>query len=436
MQQFRIHPTLKIKDHNGEYTGKDLSKAVHYWERFIEDLPDNKFVVTVFPANTSFSTLAALIALLSTGTSYLKIEDYTELTDAIADGLIQEEDAKISLHMGSSAEAHNIPPDSIYVGDFLTDSLASEEQTTVVKLGHTTSSRMSFSSGTTGKPKLISVSQGNDASAIAVAISKYFKHDDYCVFAHGLSHIGTHTTAILPSVFNSKNRTVALCGSGEQWNEEILNATHIQYFSTMIREFPLPADNHIRIATTGGNKISAWFTEYMLSHGVEQILDIYGSTEIPPPVGINPISSVADIDDPFLVVSNQYDFYTSTTNSVVWVYDSMLRKMTFELSDQIDISVNDNKRYLKFMGRLSDAQDVRLNGVRISIDSFKMKFESHTGIRAYYLAVEELEIILYVKHADVEIAENFLISNNAEVTLLPVDDIPTSSGIKYTRPKI
>jgi hypothetical protein len=68
-------------------------------------------------------------------------------------------------------------------------------------------------------PKLIEANVGSDGYSVKVAMDHYIKETDHCVFTHSMSHIGVHTTAILPSIF--KATTVTFADTGPRWVDQI-----------------------------------------------------------------------------------------------------------------------------------------------------------------------------------------------------------------------
>jgi len=100
---------------------------------------------------------------------------------------------------------------------------------------------------TTGFPKLIEATVGNDGHSIKTAMDNYILEDDHCGFAHSMSHIGVHTTAILPAVFKAKE--VSFIETGHAWKNKIADVTHTQFFYTMADLYDFPDQHNVKTVT-------------------------------------------------------------------------------------------------------------------------------------------------------------------------------------------
>jgi long-subunit acyl-CoA synthetase (AMP-forming) len=271
-----------------------------------------------------------------------------------------------------------------------------------------------YTSGSTGKPSAVAMTAYIESLSVKLAMELFFVDNDYCVFAHGMSHMGVHTTAILPGLF--KSRVVSL--ADHTWDEEMVHATHVQFFSTMSY---LQLPKQLRVITTGGNSLKSTFLEYIQSQcQVENIYDIYGLTECLPPLAVRNIRSIADLNTPFTWVNNEYDVSIHGDRIKITRPDGAV----FVTSDRGSL----NNCQLTFLGRA--LQLIRLNGNLVSVEEFKQTFEESTQVLNYVIEYNNNEFVLHGLIADTEAINSFIQHSNANVFVKYHTRLDTNGGIK------
>jgi hypothetical protein len=245
-------------------------------------------------------------------------------------------------------------------------------------------------------------------------MDSFFVDDDYCVFSHGMSHMGVHTTAILPGLF--KARVVSL--ADHTWDEEMVHATHVQFFSTM-NFLQLP--KQLRVITTGGNSLKSTFLDQIHAQcQVENIYDIYGLTECLPPLAVRNVQSVADLDNPFTWINTDYQVEIQNNRIKITRPDGAV----FLTSDRG--SLTDNQ--LTFLGRALNL--IRIHGNLVTVEQFKQAFEQATGILEYAIEFKNNEFVLHALRSNADKIAEFVHSSNANVFVVYHTELNTNGGIK------
>jgi acyl-coenzyme A synthetase/AMP-(fatty) acid ligase len=271
-----------------------------------------------------------------------------------------------------------------------------------------------FTSGSTGRPSAVAMTAYIESLSTQLAMDSFFDEDDYCVFGHGMSHRGVHTTAILPGLFKAKVVSLA----DHTWNEEMQKATHIQFFSTM-NFLQLP--KQLRVITTGGSSLKPAFLEHIQSHcDVENIYDIYGLTECLPPLAVRTVNSVADLDKPFTWTNTAYQIDIQGGRIKITRPDNAV----FVTSDQGSL-IDDQ---LTFSGRVMNL--IRLNGHLVNAEQFKQEFENSTKVFDYVLEYTNNEFVLHALIKDFKAVINFIKSNGVAVFAKYHESFDTNGGIK------
>lgn len=422
-----VSKNLVIKDPSGEYTREHLANAVGYWTNFIKE-NDTGYPFGLLHAggSTSFSSIAVLLALIDYGKDYVKLDS----SDIIGSMKLAENNfggfGKIFV-VGYNVE---IPKEEFRGSNRIV--LADQFQTIDYGIPHSleicfreSNSKYSFTSGTTGKKKLIKTSVGYDALSVIVAIDEYMHDDDYCVFSHDMAHVGVHSTAILPAVFGAS--VISLVGAKE-WTKEIVNATHSQFFYTMVDKHPMPKCDKLKYVTTGGDFLKPKLIQHLLDAGVQEIIDIYGLTEASPPLAVRYVTDISKSIDPFDIINNHYSYELNEHDSTLTIV-----RPNGEKHGSGDIVRLDGNK-LTYIGRLYDHVWVRVNGTQMFLSEFKQLFERETGVLNYFINYNgtdnpKINIILgdYSKTAD------FIKTFNAVLDIDVVDNVPTADGIKTTR---
>jgi len=430
-----VSDNLTVTDYSGSYSRTNLAKAVAYWANIIENITDPRPLAICFGAgSTTFQTVAILLAIIDSGRNYYKF-------DQLAPGAVKETIKYPKIEGGVSATfiAGTVHTEFDYSNDpFIheVESAKNRQQALAYHNEHSlaitfklSQKRYNNTSGTTtGYPKLIEASVGSDGYSVKAAMDYYIKETDHCVFAHSMSHIGVHTTAILPSIF--KASTVTFADTGPGWVDQISKGTHTQFFYTMLDHYTFPDDHCIETVTTGGDYLSATMVnELIYNKGIKRIVDIYGLTEAAPPLAIREITSLEDLSKPFIWINDAYECYLNDNGVAVVVRP-----------DGVHWVSNDHARYnsstkeFYYLGRQGAGLKIRMKGLLFDNYEFREKFELETGIVNYFLdTTGEGLPILIITCRDEEAVANFIREYEVTVELKIVNTIDTNGGIKNTR---
>jgi hypothetical protein len=426
-----VGPNLTINDHKGSHSREDLSRAVSYWEDKINLITDPRPLAICFGAgSTTFQTVALLLAIFSSGRNYYKF-------DQLSPGAIKEDIKYPRIEGGVSATffAGTIKTDFDYSNDSSIYEIESDKLLIEAKTYHKLHSliiefkqsqkRYNNTSGTTtGFPKLIEATVGNDGHSIKTAMDNYILEDDHCGFAHSMSHIGVHTTAILPAIFKAKE--VSFLETGHEWQARIADVTHTQFFYTMTDLYEFPTNHKVKTVTTGGDFLMPNLVKKLLDAGIEKIVDIYGLTEAAPPLAIRTITCLDDMSKPFKWVNDAYECYIDERGTAVVIRpDGVHWKSN-------DLARYDNTKEFYYMGRHGAGLRVRVQGLLFDTHDFKEKFESETMISNYFLDTTSNIPKLLITAKDQHTAEKFINDFEVSVELHITDHFRTNGGIKNT----
>lgn len=433
--QIRVSDSLTIRDYSGTYTRDDLAKAVAYWKNKIDTVTDPRPIAICFGAgSTSFQTVAVLLALIDSGRSYYKF-------DQLAPGATKEtiKYPKIEGGVSCTIIAGSVKTDFDYSNDpdvIEAESSLHQQQASNYNDSHSLTitfrldqKRYNNTSGTsTGFPKLIEASVGNDGYSIQTAMNHYINEDDHCVFLHGMSHIGVHTTAILPSVFKAKYVTFA--ETNNVWLEKTKVANHCQFFYTMMDYNKLPNDHSIKTVTTGGDFLSPKLVEELiLNKGVERIIDIYGLTEAAPPLAIREITCLENLEKPFTWVNDAYDCYIDESGTAVVIRPDGVHWPSYDLA-----RYNKDTREFYYLGRHGSGARIRVKSMLLTTFEFRQMFEETTGLVNYFLDTTVQGVPkMMILHNDEPIVSNFIKEHEATIQIEIVNNFSTNGGIKNTR---
>ena len=427
-----ISPNLVINDHNGSHTRDELARAVAYWEDKITSVNDPRPIAICFGAgSTTFQTIALLLAIISSGRNYYKF-------DQLSPGAIKEDIKYPKIEGGVSITfiAGTIKTDFDYSNDPNVIEIELEKFLLAAKTYETlhiltfefkqSQKRYNNTSGTTtGFPKLIEATVGNDGHSIKTAMDNYILEDDHCGFAHSMSHIGVHTTAILPAVFKAKE--VSFIETGHAWKNKIASVTHTQFFYTMADLYDFPDQHNVKTVTTGGDFLMPNLVNKLLDAGVEKIVDIYGLTEAAPPLAIRTITCLDDMSKPFKWVNDAYECYIDERGTAVVIRPDGVHWKANDLA-----RYDSNTKEFYYIGRYGAGLRVRIQGLLFDTHDFKEKFESETMISNYFLDTTSNIPKLLVTAKDQQTAEKFIKDFEVTVDLHITDHFRTNGGIKNT----
>lgn len=423
-----VSDNLIIKDPQGEYTRQQLARAVGYWKNFIAENDNGyPFGIAHVGASTSFSSIAVLLALIDYGKDYVKFDSHTSIIDHMKSAEAYFKGFGKLFVVGADIKI----PDEEFRGSnriVFADRVDFDQHNHIHDLSirfREHNHKYSFTSGTTGKPRLIKTSIGFDALSIRVAINEYISSHDYCVFSHGMGHVGVHSTAILPAVFGAS--VISLVGK-DDWATEILNATHAQFFYTMVDTHPMPKCTKLKYVTTGGDYLKPRLMQHLFDGGVQTIVDIYGLTEASPPLAVRYINSLDDVGSKFNIINHHYQYSVSKDNNLLRIVRP--NGEVFSSGDIVDLENNQ----LRYIGRLSDVNWVRVNGVKILLGEFKRMLESTTGVVNYFINCDNGENpYINITSKDHALLVEFIKQHDVVLGIEVVDVVQTADGIKTTR---
>lgn len=427
-----VGPNLTINDHKGKHSREDLARAVCYWEDKISLITDPRPLAICFGAgSTTFQTVALLLAIFSSGRNYYKF-------DQLSPGAIKEDIKYPRIEGGVSATffAGTVKTDFDYSNDSSIYEIESDKLLTEAKTYHKLHSltiefkhsqkRYNNTSGTTtGFPKLIEATVGNDGHSIKTAMDTYILEDDHCGFAHSMSHIGVHTTAILPAIFKAKE--VSFVETGHEWQAKIADVTHTQFFYTMAELYEFPTNHKVKTVTTGGDFLMPNLVKKLLDAGIEKIVDIYGLTEAAPPLAIRTITCLDDMSKPFTWVNHAYSCYIDERGTAVVIRPDGVHWKSNDLA-----RYDNNTKEFYYMGRHGAGLRVRIQGLLFDTHDFKEKFEYETKISNYFLDTTSDLPRLLITAKDQRNAEKFVSDFEVSVELQVTDHFRTNGGIKNT----
>lgn len=427
-----ISPNLVINDHNGSHTRDDLARAVAYWEDKITSVNDPRPIAICFGAgSTTFQTIALLLAIISSGRNYYKF-------DQLSPGAIKEDIKYPRIEGGVSITfiAGSVKTDFDYSNDpnvieieldkFLLAAKTYGQSHNLTFEFKQSQKRYNNTSGTTsGFPKLIEATVGNDGYSIKTAMDNYILEDDHCGFSHSMSHIGVHTTAILPAIFKAKE--VSFIETGHAWKNKIADVTHTQFFYTMVDLYDFPDQHNVKTVTTGGDFLMPNLVNKLLDAGVEKIVDIYGLTEAAPPLAIRTITCLDDMSKPFKWVNDAYECYIDERGTAVVIRPDGVHWRANDLA-----RYDSNTKEFHYIGRYGAGLRVRIQGLLFDTHDFKEKFESETMISNYFLDTTSNIPKLLITAKDQHTAEKFINDFEVAVDLHITDHFRTNGGIKNT----
>jgi len=411
---FRIRDDFVLRYRRRDYSYRDIAQAVSYW---LDQINCTQGTIGIAYATLSFSSVAFLLALYKSGRPFTHLgvvgREVTEqlLHDQQLGAIFVVGDlfhSNIKLDFISNQLHHTDTWDHAYNCSTWT---GQEELVIPFTDAQTINA---FTSGSTGRPGAVAMSAYIESLSIRLAMDLFFVNDDYCVFAHGMSHMGVHTTAILPGLFRA--RVVSL--ADHTWDEEMVHATHVQFFATM--SF-LQLPKQLRVLTTGGNSLKSTFLEQIQSQcQVDNVYDIYGLTECLPPLAVRRVQSIADLNKPFTWVNDSYQVGITGDKIKITRPDGAV----FVTSDR-GMLVDDQ---LTFLGRALSM--IRLHGNLVSVEEFKQAFESATKILNYVIESANNEFVLHALLTDSDLITRFIQSSDANIFVKYHDSLDTNGGIK------
>ena len=413
---FKIRKDFVLRYRRCNYTYQDLAQAVSYWLTKINAI-DNHDPIGISYATLSVSSIAFLLALYKSQRAFTHLG---VVGREVNEALIGAQGLSAVFVVGDLFHSNvtlDIITDRIYHTDtwdhaYNCSRWPGEEELEIPFTSKQTIN--AFTSGSTGQPSAVAMTSYIESLSIQLAMDSFFKDDDYCVFAHGMSHMGVHTTAILPGLFRARVVSIA----DHTWDEEMAHATHVQFFSTM--SF-LKLPKKLRVITTGGNTLKSTFLNQITEQcAVDNIYDIYGLTECLPPLAVRRVQSLADLNLPFTWTNTAYQAAIAGDKIKITRPDGVV----FVTSDRGSL-VDDQ---LTFLGRALNL--IRLDGNLVTVEQFKQMFEESTKILDYVLEYANNEFILHALLTNTDIVTGFIQKTGANVFAKYHESLDTNGGIK------
>jgi hypothetical protein len=416
--QFKIRNDFILRYRGQNYTTDNLSQAVSYWLHRINAIEERTMIGVAY-AGLSFSAVALILALYKSGRNYCHLGVHSRRLTHDTQNNLKLSHVFVVGNTDDIEHFVNIPQsytrtDSWHHAWHCGQWAGRENLVIPFSLAQTV---YAYTSGTTGDPKLTSMTADVEAYSIQRAQELFFVADDYCVFLHGMSHQGVHTTAILPGIFTA--RVVSLAET-DTWNEEILSASHIQYFYTMKDLYPLP--EQVRVITTGGDMLKPVFLEHIKRNcSYQHLFDIYGLTECLPPLAVRDVQTVEDIEKEFHWVNTAYSYDVDKLDNILIIRPDGQQFLTTDRACKTDSG-------LMFHGRNYPA--IRIHGNLSTVWSFKQLLEKQTGVVNYAVEIKNNDFVLHALKSDFAVIDKFIQTNYIDIQVSYADSVNTNGGIK------
>jgi hypothetical protein len=190
----------------------------------------------------------------------------------------------------------------------------------------------------------------------------------------------------------------------------------------------MPKCTKLKYVTTGGDYLKPRLMHHLFDGGVQTIVDIYGLTEASPPLAVRYINSVDDADKKFDIINHHYQYSVSRDNNLLRIVRP--NGEVFPSGDVVDLENNQ----LRYIGRLSSVNWIRVNGVKTVLGEFKRMLENATNIVNYFINCDNGENpYINITSKDYHMLVEFIKQNNVVLDIDVVDIVPTADGIKTTR---
>lgn len=423
---FKCSPNLKIFSNDGWFDYNDLAIAVGYWARFLkENYGDSRDPIgIVATGDTSFQTMAFFLALYETKTNYIYLPNYYEYTDYNFWKKYDLPGFQKLIVLGSEEhiKIKVLPWISVKTANF-------HHAFRMLEKGTRSSLEFEFgaehnintlTSGSTGEPRLIQTTAADEARSISTAITEYFDRDDICLFSHGLSHRGVHTTAILPALFFVDTIYFA---EAHNWSQLVDKATHCQWFATMRQWCNLTPN--LKKITFGGSILSEATADYIFENSPDAtIYDIYGLTECLPPVAMRKLTK--DYRPEIFTLCRDELSFAPTGNDAL-EFKNSITNIAIHTGD---VAMRIGDRQFKFLGR--DKKEVRVAGNLINQSLLIARLGSAFDPGSFSATVSNGVLHIQVTTEDARVAlSNWCGTNLVEDFVVEiVDNIITNGGIK------
>lgn len=421
---FKCSPNLKIFSREW-FDYRDLSATVGYWSNFLKQRYSNsEDPIGIVPTgDSSFPSLAFFLALYESRTNFIYLPNYYDYTDYYYQqtyNLPKLQDLIIlGVDISNQIKAR---PSVIKTADFH-HSYKIFENPIYSPLEFEFSEDhkiITLSSGSTGTPKLIHSTAKDEARSISTAIREYFDPNDVCLFSHGLSHRGVHTTSFLPGLFSVDTIMLA---EAYNWPSLVEKATHCQWFATMRAHCNLTPN--LKKITFGGSILSESTADYIFSGSPDAtVYDIYGLTECLPPVAIRKLTKDSR-PDTFILCREDLSIDVKEDN-ILHITDN-ITSVNYPTGDRAEIV---SATEFKFLGR--DKKEVRVAGSLINQSVIISMLEKDFDSLSFSGAIKNGTLYLQVTSKENKkiITEWCATKLVEDFTVEVVERIITSGGIK------
>jgi acyl-CoA synthetase (AMP-forming)/AMP-acid ligase II len=420
---FKCSPNIKIfSTHWFNYN--DLSVSVGYWANFLKEKygASDTPIGIVQSGELSFSTMSFLLALYETKINYVLMPYYDYTVPNYCEKYILPNIQELIILGNNSNNKIKALTRTVQTSDFHhTFRMFENPRYSPLEFEFNDTQKITtFTSGSTGPPRINVITADQEGRAILAAINEYFDKDDVCLFSHGLTHRGVHTTAILPALFSANT---IMTGDPAEWEFLIKDATHCQWFATMKTWCSLTPN--IKKVTFGGSILSDSTADYIFSCCPDAtIYDIYGLTESLPPVAIRKLTK-----------DNRTDVFRSCRPdlNIVVTSGNNLNIIDIQTDKKIktgDVAERISDTEFKFLGR--DKKAVRVNGELVNQSVMISRIGNEFDALSFSVSIKNETLVIQVTNeSDQEKLTNWCTKNLVEdFTVELVDNITTSGGIK------
>lgn len=416
---FECCPNLKIYNQGTWYDHDDLARSVAYWCDYLTKIYDqsSSAPLGLLQGSITFSGVCFYLSLYKLKIPFLYLDAHHDYTVNNVKEIFNIQDIVL---LGTADPMFRVLPNTISTETFShAFSMAKFPELADLKFEFAVDHYIyAHTSGSTGTKKLIKISADQEARSIATAITEYFDSDDVCMFSHEMRHKGVHTTAILPALFAVDTIYFVLT---QEWPLFITQVNHCQWFPTMKEYYKLTPN--ISKLTTGGSVISNELLDYIFSQSHDcTVYNIYGLTEMLPPVAINKVTD------------------QSRSNRFRWVRDDLIPAVDqqFTITDtklNQKISTGDMVDFVSnqefcFVGR--ERKTIRVNGDQTNQTTLVATMSNYFDPASFSININNGHLFVQTT-GNVVHFEQWCKENSIEkFSVDHVDCVTTSGGIKTT----
>lgn len=424
MTEFEIRDDFElrgfsIKDNAfRNYTPKQISNAVSYFEIKIKDIPlqEGKTLGIAFgflgPIQLFF-----MLALIRSA------RDYTIFycgTDFLNQKMVEEKCYHMFLsgpwktdiyHLEYPYEEYDEFIKSLRKSEMYTelfDATIEEEAISFDKVPYNSKHSFRYEQkvyinfGPNHEPQLAYNTGSIEDSCTRAAMEHYYSSTDVVALVRPFRHIGVGTLSIYPAVFKAKK--LILCTWQKDWEQEASgdDITHIHVPYELLRDqWKIP--KKLRMLTSGGYNFTKEYVNYLRSVSeIDNVVDCYGTSYCPPPLAIRRLNKddtefseftwVNDFIKPlstlFLTCDDPKTFGSDVTQLAVM--ENGLVKTNDLISTGPFKFIGSHYNYVRVKDiRVADSNFENFLKNTSSIENFVLKFVYINGVKEPVLELEE-----------------------------------------------